>query len=580
MSRISIQELRTKKYYRFYEGLLAITALSFFSILVITSFTIPYYATIFILSFSFVWLLKVTLICLHTIYGFKQMNRWGEVNWDVLLNSFSISKDEALLQIENLKSISNIPEWKLRIQNDYNGFKEEKDIRFYKPLDIIQTPIFAVYNEPISVLTRSLNAIYESGYPFKNVVVFITQEDRVGEEHNSKFRSELEKLDWINASNISEQDNKIVFNENHVDLKYENESFKNFTISDSKLNLIFVQHPDGLVGEIKGKASNESYAGRQISLFLKARNIPSDLAITTSLDADSSIGRYFFHMLSYKYCVTPDRARCGFQPVPVYSNNYFETHFWPRLVAANTTLWQFAQTSLEDEAKFFANYCVPIKVLQEVDFWQTDVIAEDAICYTKCFCHYKGDFRVVPFFGVFKGDAVEADTYLETIENQYKQLQRWAWGGVECLPYVLHRLFHTEEGRQIKLKKRIKFVWDEFANHYFWSTTPTLFSLGVFLPSLLGGSRFKTLPIAVTFSEFGSIFAWISIIIVIIFSYITLIFITSQRDKKITPITFIKIVYQSILSSLVYGTLGIPALDSQIRGLRGKYLGYWVTPKK
>ncbi|MGL4759173.1 MAG: glycosyltransferase family 2 protein, partial [Patescibacteria group bacterium] len=272
--------------------------------------------------------------------------------------------------------------------------------------------------------------------------------------------------------------------------------------------------------------------------------------------------------------------QAGFQPVPVYSNNYFETHFWPRLVAANTTLWQFAQSSLEEEAKFFANYSVPIKVLQTVDFWQTDVIAEDALCFTKCFCHFKGEFRVVPFYGVFKGDAVEAETYLESIENQYRQLQRWAWGGVECLPYILHRLFHTEEGRSINLKRRIKFLLDEYSNHYFWSTTPTLFSVGVFLPTVLGGTGFKTLPIASTFSEFGSVLAWISILVVIIFSYITLIFITNQRDRRITFMTVLKIVYQSFLSSFVYGSLGIPALDAQFRGLRGKYLGYWVTPKK
>jgi Glycosyl transferase family group 2 len=508
------------------------------------------------------------------------MKRWQSANWNDILSSFVISKDEAIKEMKKIQSISNIKEWKTRVQIDINSFIEEKDNRFWNPFNIYQTPIFAVYNEPVSVLTRSLKAIHGSKYPLEKIIVFITQEARVGEEHNSKFREELGKIEWLNTANISEKNYDCVFNEDHINLEYSNLEFLNFNIDSTKLNLIFVQHPDGLVGEIKGKASNESYAGRQISLFLKSKNISSDIAITTSLDADSSIGEYFFHMLSYKYCVTSDRSRAGFQPVPVYSNNYFETHFWPRLVAANTTLWQFAQCSLEDEAKFFANYCVPIKVLQEVDFWQTDVIAEDALCFTKCFCYFKGDFRVIPFYGVFKGDAVEADTYLETIENQYKQLQRWAWGGVECLPYLLHRLFHTPEGREIDLKKRLKFVWSEFTNHYFWSTTPTLFSLGVFLPSLLGGTKFKTLPIAVTFSEFGSIFAWISIIIVIIFSYITLIFITSQRDQKITPTTLIKIIYQSILSSVVYGTLGIPALDSQIRGLRGKYLGYWVTPKK
>ena len=580
MSKIYITELRKKKYYRLYESLLAISAISFFVILILLSYFNPTLATMFILSFSFIWLLRVSLICLHTVYGFKQLNRWSLVNWKEFLESFEVSKDKALIEISKLKNLSNIKEWHIRVDIDYNNFKSENKQEFLKPLGIYQTPIFAVYNEPVSVLKRSLKAILDSEYPLDKICVFITQEERVGEEFNLNFRNEISKIDWINSSNISELDHNIVFSEDHLTLDYCNDEFKNFNIVNNKLNVIFVQHPDGIIGEMKGKASNESYAGRQISLFLKSKNIHSNIAITTSLDADSSVSKFFFHMLSYKFCVTPDRDAAGFQPVPVYSNNYFETHFWPRLVAANTTLWQFAQCSIEEEAKFFANYSIPINVLQAVDFWQTDVIAEDALCFTKCFCHFKGNFRVIPFYGVFKGDAVEADTYLETIENQYRQLQRWAWGGVECLPYILHRLFHTVEGKQISLPKRIKFVWDEFSNHYFWSTTPTLFSLGVFLPSILGGERFKSLPVAVSFSELGSILAWISILIVMIFSYITLIFITDQRDKKITPKTLIKIIYQSILSSFVYGTLGIPALDSQIRGLRGKYLGYWVTPKK
>jgi cellulose synthase/poly-beta-1,6-N-acetylglucosamine synthase-like glycosyltransferase len=580
MNKISIQELRTKKYYRLLEGSLAIFAISFFVFLILLSYFNPYLATLFIFAYAFLWLLRVTLICLHTLYGYKQLRRWTSVNWTDLLDSFNKSYLLGLDKVESMKDISNIKEWKQRVNQDLEVFKYEKNDVFKKPLNIYHTPIFAVYNESVSVLTRSLEAIYNAGYPLDKICVFVTQEGRVGEDNNYAFRQQISELSWVNADNISEKDNSIVFNENHPTLNYTNQQFENFILSSDKLNIIFVQHPDGLEGEIKGKASNESYAGRQISLFLKAKQIPSNTVLTTSLDADSSVGVNFFHMLSYKFCATSDRSRCGFQPIPVYSNNYFETHFWPRLVAANTSLWQFAQGTLEEESKFFANYSVPINVLQEVDFWQTDVIAEDALCFTKCFCHYKGNFRVVPFYGVFKGDAVEADTYLETIENQYRQLQRWAWGGVECLPYVVQRLFINEEGKSIDLKKRIKFTWDEFSNHFFWSTTPTLFSIGVFLPSLIGGKSFKSLPISVTISEFGSFFAWVSVILVFIFSYITLIFITNQREQKITPSILFKIIYQSILSSFIYGILGIPALDSQIRGLRGKYLGYWVTPKK
>jgi hypothetical protein len=580
MNTISIQNLRSKRYYRLLEGSLAILAIAFFVILIVASIWKPVWATVFIFAFSFAWLLRVTLICLHVLYGYKQLNRWNKIDWNFVLNKFDISLEEGLKEVDQFKSLGDNQEWKQRVQRDMDGYLSETDSRFLKPSQIYQLPIFAVYNESTDVLTRSLNAIYKSGYQLNKICVFITQEARVGEEHNSNFRSTISALDWTNTLNASCKDNNIVFNHDHTNLDFKLDEYADFELSNDKLNIIYVQHPDGLVGEIKGKASNESYAGRQISLFIKSKSIDPKLCLTTSLDADSSVGEYFFQMLSYKYCATPDRLQCGFQPIPVYSNNYFETHFWPRLVAANTTLWQFAQCSLEEETKFFANYCVPIAVLQAVDFWQTDVIAEDALCFTKCYCHFNGDFRIVPFYAVFKGDAVEADTYLETIENQYRQLQRWAWGGVECFPYVIQRLFIDKEGSKIPLKKRLKFTWDEFSNHYFWSTAPTIFSIGVFLPRLLGGTSFNSLAISTTITEFGSFFASISIILVFIFSYITLIFISKQRDQKITFGILFKVTYQAIFSSIIYGILGIPALDSQIRGLRGKYLGYWVTPKK
>ncbi|MGL4758628.1 MAG: hypothetical protein ACRCXZ_04795, partial [Patescibacteria group bacterium] len=309
MPKISINELRKKRYYRFYESLLALSAILFFTFLIILSILSPSLATLFILCFSFVWLFRVTLICLHTLYGFKQMTRWNEVNWEELLASFQISKKVALQNIEKIKEISQIKEWKQRVQIDHNAFENEKDARFYNPYSITQTPIFAVYNEPVSVLKRSLEAIFNSKYPLDKICVFITQEDRVGEEFNSKFRNEISSFEWINAQNIQETNHDIVFSEDHLTMDYYNPEFDQLTLSDEKLNVIFVQHPDGIIGEMKGKASNESYAGRQISLFLKSKKIDSDLAITTSLDADSSVGKYFFHMLSYKYCVTPDRSQ-------------------------------------------------------------------------------------------------------------------------------------------------------------------------------------------------------------------------------------------------------------------------------
>jgi len=233
------------------------------------------------------------------------------------------------------------------------------------------------------------------------------------------------------VTDIQEKDLDIVYHAHHDKLDYSNAKLKKVSFSKTKLNVFFTMHPDGLVGEIKGKASNEDWAGRQASLLLKSKNIQPDHVLVTSLDADSHVGTYFFHHLSYNYCLNENRKYCGYQPVHVYSNNFFETGIWQRQIATQNTLTNMMYLGIEDETHFFAIYSVPMSVLQEINFWVREVIGEDYMIYAKCLAHYGEKFRVIPFYGVFEGDAVEADDYIEAIINQYKQLQRWTWGGVE-----------------------------------------------------------------------------------------------------------------------------------------------------
>ena len=91
------------------------------------------------------------------------------------------------------------------------------------------------------------------------------------------------------------------------------------------------------------------------------------------------------------------------------------------------------------------------QLANKINFWNREVIAEDSLLYAKCLVKFNGDFRVVPFYGTFEGDAVVGEDHFETIINQYRQLQRWAWGGIEGFPYKFKNFFWTEEGKLIDL---------------------------------------------------------------------------------------------------------------------------------
>jgi len=584
MSEFSILEARKTLQYRLLEIFLGFCSFSFLVFLVITSAIYPEFAAIFLIVYSFFWLLRVAIICLYTIYSYKNLRRWESFNLPRLLDSFDKNLDEVRDRLFLIKKkFEKSLDWASHIQKDIDYLPKLQNSKFGKPNRLFHIPIFSVYNESSEILTRSLRSIFDSGYDLSRIVVFISQEARLGQQANKNFRNKITNLKWINASNISETNLSVVYNSDHTELNnYRNEHFAKFKIQKNKLNVIFVQHPDGLEGEIKGKASNEDWAGRQASLFVHSQKIDPELVLLTSLDADSRLGKNYFHLLSLRFCLTDDRLQSGFQPIPVYSNNFFNTGLIPRLIATQTTLYQFAQNAVEDDVVFFANYSLPLVVVRNVNFWVRDGIAEDYLLFAKCYIKYQSNFRVIPFYGVFEGDAVEAEDYIESIANQYKQLQRWSWGGVESFPYMFYNLFISPKKPQISIFKKIKKMFSLFANHFFWATTPLFFSIGVFLPVFFGGEVFKSTPAGQSLSNFSSIFALMSIVFLCVFTFITFNYIApkANQGQKLSLKYILMIITQWIVSPFIYGFIGIPALDSQIRGVFGKYLGYWVTPKK
>ncbi len=581
---MKILKLRKQLNYRFLEGFLGYVSIAFFIFMIVLAIVNPTLMAIFILLYSFGWLLRITLIYTYTIYSYKSLNRWGDLDTYKMIKTISIGGDKAKKMFADLRSkFKGKMRWTHSMDEDYDEYKKIQNTKFAIPTNVFQFPVFAIYNEPSAVLIRSLKSIYESDYDLGHVVVFISQEGRMGEQFNSKIREEVLLQDWVSLYNISENNLDIVYKDNYKDLSYSNKEFENVEISKNKLTIIFTQHPDGLEGEIKGKASNEDWGGRQIGLFAKSKKLDPEMIMITSLDADSQLSQNYFSLLSYKYCLTPNRLQRGFEPIPVYTNNYFECTLLPRLISTQTTLWQLSQNNLYKSTVFFANYSVSLSVLEDVNFWEREYIAEDYLFYAKCLAHYKGDFRVLSFYGMFKGDTVVGDDYIQSLENQYKQLQRWTWGGVEGFPYVVRKFFWKDgEGRDTPFWMKIRAVLGVFLNHFFWATTPFIFSIGVILPSFFGGSEFAQTQISHNLSTFAQYFAWISFIFIAIYTFIVFKFVAREsiKGRKFKTSEILKLLAQAVFSPLIYSLMGIPALDSQIRGIRGKYMGYWVTPKK
>ena len=576
-----INELRQKRWYRVLESLLGVTTIGAFIIIIIASIVAPVATALLVILYNLYWLFRLSLIFNYTIFTYKNLLRWESVNSWELVQNISSSVDSG---IKKLLEIRNRDKGKIAWSDRINGHIAElesvRGTKYAKPADIFHFPIYSVYNEPFEVLERSLESIYKASYDKSKIVVFITQEERVGEEFNNDIQSKINELEWSNMNVVQESDLSIVYGSEHVELEYKNKEFKRLKLSEKKLNIVVVQHPDGLEGEIKGKASNEDWAARQISLFAKARGVDAEMSLVTSLDADSSVSPSYFSLLSLHYAVTPDRHERGFQPLPAYTNNFFECGVFNRLVSAQSTLWQLSQNNLTNKAVFYANYAVSLDLAQRVGFWERELIAEDFLFYAKCSAHFDGRFRVVPFYGMFIGDTVDGDDSVQNIENQYKQLQRWTWGGVESFPYAFKKFFVDEN--KTDFRRKFEIVSDVFMIHHWWAVAPFIFSVGVAAPRFFGGPVFEQSYAASNVAIFSQFFFILSTVFIMIYGYVTFSMII-RTVEKIDRLNFgqsLMVLGQMALMPIMFIIGGIPAIDSQIRGIRGKYLGYWVTPKK
>jgi predicted membrane protein len=598
--KFSILEARKKIYYRVLEGLIGGSSILFLLFLVILSIFSPTAAALFLILYSLTWFLKVTLTCIYTLFSFKMIRRYEDLDWRELLQGIEHNPEKAIEILDKAKELGPKSEdWQAKIKSDKKQILEIQNTKWSKISEFYNVIVFITYNESPEILLNSIQAIYKEAFNLSKTVVFISQEERMDPKHNQKTRDYITTAgdgDW--AVQVFQENNlDTVLRANHNDLEY---SYKDdLKLEEGKLNVFFTTHPDGLVGEIKGSGPNANWGARQVSLLFSHLKIDPETVILTKLDADHQIGPNYLELLTYNYILHPDHPKIGFEPIPVFINNYNQTSIVPRIVGIQNTFWVMTQSILPEEFHFFMCYAIPLYTIREAGFWNCEVISEECFVFYQCFMRYNGNFRTVPVYAPIMVDAVEGLSFFDTIGNQYKQLQRWAWGAIEEFPYIFQRLFLNPEGQKIDTRERIKLIYLNFTNSIFWATSGPMFGFGVFLPSLLGGPEFSTKPISVslqTISLFFMVFSFalLSFTIYMNYNYLApkIIIKSVMKNNLDQPAGFdktiqtsiwnrLKIAFEVVFMPLVYITImPFPAIDAQIRGMLGKYLGYWVTPKK
>lgn len=400
--------------------------------------------------------------------------------------------------------------------------------------------IVATYKEELPILEKSIDSIVDAQYPKDRLIIVLAAEERAG-EHTKEVVAALTE-------------------------RYKGK-FCDFIVS---------VHPDGIVGEVKAKGANATWAAKILKTRVQEMGIPLSQVIVSTADADTRFPAFYFACLTYNYCVTPDRTRASFQPVATFFNNIWQAPMLSRVLAFGTTYWQLGESIRDYRLITFSTHATSLQTLVDIDYWCTSIVNEDSRQFFRAFFHYRGKFRVVPLFIPIYMDAVHVKKSTETLRNLYFQQQRWAYG-VEHFPYIVlesHRL-----RRSIPWRQRAIIIWRAFDGAFSWSTTSFFIAVMGWLPFLLN-PQFHNQVVASNFPAVTRVLlslTWIGLII----SGAVTILILPPRPKSHSPLRWIAMVIQWVLipiAAIFFGA--IPGLDAQTRLMFGKYIGFRVTEKK
>ncbi|EKE15855.1 MAG: hypothetical protein ACD_11C00103G0057 [uncultured bacterium] len=518
------------------------------------SFFLPIWVAVFIIAFDVYWIYRTIFITVYSVTAYKRFQEGKTIDWwercqnisnptvYISMLSEKIKKIEEQLGegvgfFEKKKIRKEIKKNKRFLEKVSEIEKNKEDILDWrKVLHVVMLP---TAGEPADIIEPAIQAIADSNFPNKQIIILLATEEREDREQR------LKKVDYLK--------NKF------------NGIFRDFLVTTHEV----------AEGELKCKASNATYAAKKLMQYLDERKVDYKNVVFSNFDCDSVCHPQYFAALTYEYITDPKRLQRSYQPLPMYHNNLWDTNAFVRVIVTSSSFWHMYQ-STRVEMVTFSSHSEPFETLVKVGFWPVNVISEDSVIYWKCFSYYHGDYKVKPIYLPISLDAVLAQTYWKTIKNQYKQKRRWAYG-IENFPMIMRALWPD---KQIRLSKKIRIASEMIEGHHSWATSSFILAILGWLPLIFGGEAFNESVIAHNLpfvTRYLMMLAMFGLIVSMFLSF----FLLPQRPEKYSRKRYIYMFLQWFLVPIIAPTLGaLPAIDSQTRILFKRYFGeFWVTEK-
>lgn len=409
-----------------------------------------------------------------------------------------------------------------------------------RPDDLVQLLILPMATEPYEVVRDSFVGLTKTTWPLARMIVVLGIEARVGDS----------------ARQIAE--------------RIQEEFGGRF------LQFLVTEHPDDIEGELRGKGSNESWAGRHALAIINERAIPHRNVLVSVFDVDTVAPADYFACLAYNYLTAEHPLRSSFQPIPIFSNNIWHAPAFARVFAFATTFWQMIQQSRPEQLVTFSSQSIGLVALIDIGFWQVNVVSEDSQIFWKCLLRYDGDWRTVPMYYPVYMDANVAPTFWGTVRNQYKQIRRWHYG-VENNAYFL---FGFTQNARITWRVKLNQAFTMIEKAHSSSTNALIIFLLGWLPVTIGRGHFGQTVLSYSLPRITETIMLLAMVGLITSAFISILLLP-PRPTNFGRFRYVWMAFQWVLFPINFILFGaIPALDAQTRLMLGRYMGFWVTPKQ
>jgi len=424
--------------------------------------------------------------------------------------------------------------------NWFKKYQKEKKKDWLAWEKIKHVVIIPTYNEAVSIIARNIECIAkQKDADPKNIVIVLAMEKR--------------------AKGYKKRANQLI---------------KMFDHQFAKIFATY--HPANIPGEIKGKASNESWAAKKAKEMLVDKlNWDLGKLTITSCDADTCFHPKYFSALTYYFAKDPNRHLKFWQsPIFLY-NNLDKVPIPIKIVSIIGNIIHIAQLN-EPEGLFFnqSSYSLSFKLLDKTGYWDTDIIPEDWHLFLQTFFANKGRVSVTPIFLPTNMDAPEGKNRMEALKNRYLQCQRHAWGATD-IPYTISQAIKHPE---VPLLPKLLRIYKLIESHFIWATNWFILTLGASLPPLLNPKFFQTsfgynLP---KFSQTILTICLLSLVIIMALDWK----LDRKNKKKFSFSQKVVYVLQWLLMPIATLFMSVlPGLHAQTKLLLGRRMEYWVTKK-